>query len=91
MTVAQWVFDLLEGYQFQNVSTDVKYNYDGRIQDPYNLRCAAQVLGPCLELIARAERTMMIEASSVTDNPIDEARQDGPFCSPDFSGKVEWI
>jgi histidine ammonia-lyase len=71
VTVAQWVFDLLEDYQFQNVSTDVKYDYDGRIQDPYNLRCAAQVLGPCLELIARAEETMTIEARSVTDNPID--------------------
>src|SRR5690606_14815981 len=28
-------------------------------------------LGPCVELIQRARRTMEIEASSVTDNPID--------------------
>jgi uronate dehydrogenase len=27
----------------------------------------------------------------VSDNPIDEARQGGPFCSPDFSGKAEWL
>lgn len=70
-TIARWVFELLEGYQFQDVSTDVKFAYDERIQDPYNLRCAAQALGPCLELIERAERTMVIEARSVTDNPID--------------------
>ena len=71
MNVARWVFDLLEGYQFQDVTTDAKFAFDGRIQDPYNLRCAAQVLGPCLDLVERAEATMTIEARSVTDNPID--------------------
>ncbi len=69
--VAGWVFDLLEGYQFRDVGTDAKYDYDQKIQDPYNLRCAAQVLGPCLDLIERAEATLTIEARSVTDNPID--------------------
>lgn len=69
--VARWVFALLEGYGLQDVSTDVKHAFDGQIQDPYNLRCAAQVLGPCLELITRAEATMATEAGSVTDNPID--------------------
>lgn len=68
---AGWVFDLLDGYAFQDVTTDKKFEHDGQIQDPYNLRCAAQALGPCLELIERAERTMSIEARSVTDNPID--------------------
>jgi histidine ammonia-lyase len=70
-TMAQWVFALLDGYGLQDVSTDVKHAFDGQIQDPYNLRCAAQVLGPCLDLIARAEATMATEAQSVTDNPID--------------------
>lgn len=69
--VAAWVVDLLEGYQFRDVGTDEKYEYDQKIQDPYNLRCAAQVLGPCLDLIERAEATLTIEARSVTDNPID--------------------
>jgi histidine ammonia-lyase len=69
--MARWVFDLLDGYQFQDVTTDEKHAFDGKIQDPYNLRCAAQVLGPCLDLISRAEATMSIEANSVTDNPID--------------------
>lgn len=68
---ARWVFELLDGYEFQDVSTDEKFAFDEQIQDPYNLRCAAQALGPCLDLIARAEATMLIEAGSVTDNPID--------------------
>jgi len=71
LTFARWVFDLLDGYTFRDVDTDTKFAYDGVIQDTYNLRCAAQALGPCVELIQRARRTMEIEASSVTDNPID--------------------
>ncbi|GIK47639.1 MAG: histidine ammonia-lyase [Alphaproteobacteria bacterium] len=69
--MAAWVFDLLDGYRFRDVGADEKYDYDGRIQDPYNLRCAAQALGPCVDLVERAEATMTIEARSVTDNPID--------------------
>lgn len=69
--IASWVFDLLEGYQFRDTGTDEKHRYDRRIQDPYNLRCAAQILGPCLDLIERAEKAMTVEARSVTDNPID--------------------
>lgn len=71
VTFARWVFDLLDGYTFRDVDTDTKFAYDGVIQDPYNLRCSAQALGPCVELIERARRTLEIEASSVTDNPID--------------------
>lgn len=71
MTFARWVFDLLDGYAFRDVDTDTKFEHDGVIQDPYNLRCAAQALGPCLELVGRAKRTLETEASSVTDNPID--------------------
>lgn len=71
VTFARWIYELLDGYTFQDADTDTKFAFDGVIQDPYNLRCAAQVLGPCVELIQRAQRTMEIEASSVTDNPID--------------------
>lgn len=48
-----------------------RFDVDGEVQDPYNLRCAAQVLGACDDLVARAIRTVEIEANSVTDNPID--------------------
>ncbi|MBX9745812.1 MAG: aromatic amino acid ammonia-lyase, partial [Hyphomonadaceae bacterium] len=36
--VAAWVFDLLAGYTFQDVTGEAKTKYDGKIQDPYNLR-----------------------------------------------------
>ena len=48
----------------------IAYDIDGEIQDPYNLRCAAQILGPCVELLWRAIDTVTVEANSVTDNPI---------------------
>ena len=51
-----------------------RFDVDGEVQDPYNLRCAAQVLGACDDLVARAIRTIEIEANSVTDNPIDVSR-----------------
>jgi histidine ammonia-lyase len=70
-TMAAWVWDLLDGYMFRNASADDRVAFDGEFQDPYNLRCAAQILGPCLDLLTRAETTLACEANSVTDNPID--------------------
>ncbi len=69
--IAAWIWDLLDGYAFRDASADDRVAFDGEIQDPYNLRCAPQVLGACLDLIKRAERTLLCEANSVTDNPID--------------------
>jgi histidine ammonia-lyase len=41
-----------------------------RVQDPYSVRCMPQVLGACLEFVDHARRTLEIEASGVTDNPL---------------------
>jgi histidine ammonia-lyase len=68
VVVADCVFNLMDGSPLREAHFE--YDIDGEIQDPYNLRCAAQVLGPCLELLWRAVRTVTIEANSVTDNPI---------------------
>ncbi|MES2261056.1 MAG: histidine ammonia-lyase [Pseudomonadota bacterium] len=43
---------------------------DERVQDPYCLRCQPQVMGACMDLIANAGRTLLIEANAVTDNPL---------------------
>ncbi|MCC6156533.1 MAG: aromatic amino acid lyase [Deltaproteobacteria bacterium] len=55
------------------------YDIDGEIQDPYNLRCAAQILGAARTLIDRANETFAIEANSVTDNPILLSGEDDAF------------
>jgi histidine ammonia-lyase len=47
---------------------------DPRVQDPYSLRCAPQVLGAALDAIRFARRTVEIELGAVTDNPLVFAR-----------------
>jgi histidine ammonia-lyase len=43
---------------------------DGRVQDPYCLRCMPQVYGACLDLLNQVDLTLEREADAVTDNPI---------------------
>jgi histidine ammonia-lyase len=43
---------------------------DVKVQDPYSFRCQPQVMGACLDLMANAARTLMIEANAVSDNPL---------------------
>lgn len=43
---------------------------DERVQDPYCLRCAPQVIGACLDSLRQAGVTLQIEANAATDNPL---------------------
>jgi histidine ammonia-lyase len=43
---------------------------DPRVQDPYSLRCAPQVLGAALDAVGFARRTVEAELGAVTDNPL---------------------
>jgi len=43
---------------------------DERVQDPYSFRCQPQVMGACIELLATAARTLIVEANAVSDNPL---------------------
>lgn len=66
--VASWIAALMKDSPLREAHRG--FDVDGEVQDPYNIRCAAQVLGTCAELLARADKTFAIEANSVTDNPI---------------------
>jgi histidine ammonia-lyase len=66
--VAQWIWSAMQDSPIRDCHRD--YSIDGDIQDPYNLRCAAQVLGACYDLIEDAAETLSIEANSATDNPL---------------------
>ena len=65
---ARWIFDLMKDSPLREAHRE--YRIDGEIQDPYNIRCAAQILGPCAELIDECEAAILKEVNSVTDNPI---------------------
>lgn len=43
---------------------------DPRVQDPYSLRCAPQVIGACLDAIAHVRGCIERELGAVTDNPL---------------------
>lgn len=43
---------------------------DGKVQDPYSLRCQPQVMGACLDHIRFAADIFEREANAVTDNPL---------------------
>ncbi len=43
---------------------------DPRVQDPYSLRCAPQVLGACLDAIGFVRGVLERELGAVTDNPL---------------------
>lgn len=57
---------LLEGSEIR----DSHKEEDERVQDPYCLRCAPQVIGACLDQLRHAGRTLEIEANAATDNPL---------------------
>ncbi len=50
----------------------IRHSHDDcdRVQDPYSLRCQPQVMGAVLDLLDNAQRTLLIEAGAVTDNPL---------------------
>ncbi|MFT3974562.1 MAG: histidine ammonia-lyase [Amaricoccus sp.] len=43
---------------------------DTRVQDPYCIRCQAQVTGAAMDLLRQAAATLVIEANAATDNPL---------------------
>lgn len=51
---------------------------DARVQDPYCIRCHAQVTGAALDLLRGAARTLETEANAATDNPLVLVDADHP-------------
>ena len=63
---AQRLRDLLEGSEIR----ESHQLGDERVQDPYCLRCAPQVIGACMDQLQFAGRILQIEANAATDNPL---------------------
>ncbi|GLQ21391.1 histidine ammonia-lyase [Algimonas porphyrae] len=63
---AQHLRALLDGSEIR----DSHVEGDERVQDPYCLRCAPQVIGACLNQLDQAGRVLETEANAATDNPL---------------------
>ncbi len=63
--VAAAVRALLEGSEVLAGHRDC-----ARVQDPYSVRCAPQVIGATLGVVRQARDVFLREAASVTDNPV---------------------
>ncbi|MEG9884178.1 MAG: histidine ammonia-lyase [Hyphomicrobiales bacterium] len=64
--VAAMMAGLLAGSEIRESHRD----NDGRVQDPYCIRCQPQVLGAAVDVLRMAAATLRIEANAVTDNPL---------------------
>jgi histidine ammonia-lyase len=61
---------------------------DGKVQDPYSLRCIPQVHGACRQTIRHAEEVLNIELNSVTDNPLVFADTGDVVSGGNFHGEA---
>jgi len=72
--VASRLRDLLRGSQIVASHKE----HDPRVQDPYCLRAAPQVLGACADAIAFVRAVIERELGAITDNPLVFPRDAGP-------------
>jgi len=57
-----------------------------KVQEYYSVRCVPQILGPVLETIENAERVLLNEANSSSDNPVIDIHGMGVFHGGNFHG-----
>lgn len=61
---------------------------DGKVQDPYSLRCIPQVHGACRQTLRHTEEVLKIELNSVTDNPLVFADTGDVISGGNFHGEA---
>ncbi|HMQ10149.1 MAG TPA: histidine ammonia-lyase [Oligoflexia bacterium] len=70
--------------------SDILKNHENctRVQDPYSLRCAAQVYGACKQTLRHAKEVLNTELQAVTDNPIVFADKGESISGGHFHGQA---
>lgn len=63
--VSKNLLKIISGSEIINSHKD-----DGKVQDPYSLRCIPQVHGACRQTLRHTEEVLTTELNSVTDNPL---------------------
>ena len=60
---------------------------DQQIEDAYSLRAGAQILGPSVDALWQADRTLQIEINSTNDNPLVIVEEGDAFHNAHFHGQ----
>ena len=66
----------------------ISHKDDGKVQDPYSLRCIPQVHGACRQTLRHTEEVLNIELNSVTDNPLVFADTGDVVSGGNFHGEA---
>ncbi len=69
-----------------NGKTEEVEVFTHKVQEYYSLRCVPQVLGPILDTILNAEKVLINEVNSTSDNPIIDSEAKNVFHGGNFHG-----
>ncbi|MCK9204186.1 MAG: aromatic amino acid ammonia-lyase [Bacteroidales bacterium] len=69
-----------------NGKTEQVEVFKHKVQEYYSLRCVPQVLGPVLETILNAEKVLINEVNSTSDNPIIDTEAKNVYHGGNFHG-----
>ncbi|HXB10168.1 MAG TPA: aromatic amino acid ammonia-lyase [Puia sp.] len=70
-------------YDPSNIEQEV---FEDKVQEYYSLRCVTQVLGPVHDTLAQAEKVLVHELNSVSDNPVIDHVSQNIFHGGNFHG-----
>lgn len=60
--------------------------FKDKVQEYYSLRCTPQILGPIYDTLAQAEKLVVQELNSVSDNPVVDHHRENVFHGGNFHG-----
>ncbi len=69
------------------MASDEPQGMDQQIEDAYSLRAGAQILGPSVDAVWQADRTLQIEINSSNDNPLVIIEEGDAFHNAHFHGQ----
>ena len=83
------MLELLDGSRFIRNELDGHHDTQGDqpVQDRYSLRCLPQYLGPVIDGIFQAVRTVEVELNSASDNPLIDGKNAVSYHTGNFLGQ----
>lgn len=70
-----------------SMRTDEPQGMDQQIEDAYSMRATPQILGPSVDALWQADRTLQIEINSTNDNPLVIVEEGEAFHNAHFHGQ----